>query len=92
MFLLVTGTIKIMYFIRVYRNFGWIVELIERTFFDVKDFSKFFFGIMALFGTLFLIAGVYPFEEQTVEAYFMFWITVFRDCLGDIQDPEYPFW
>lgn len=90
--IIITGTIKIMYFIRVYKAIGWIVELVERCLFDVKEFTFFFIGIMGLFGTMFIIAGVYPFDDTDAEAYFLFWITVFRNCIGDIQDLEYPFW
>ena len=90
--ILITGTIKIMYFIRVYKAIGWIVELVERCLFDVKEFTFFFIGIMGLFGTMFIIAGVYPFDDTDAESYFLFWITVFRNCIGDIQDLEYPFW
>ena len=90
--LIITGTIKMMYFIRVYKAIGWIVELVERCLFEVKEFTFFFIGIMGLFGTMFIITGVYPFDSTEFEHHLLFWITVFRNCIGDIQDLEYPFW
>lgn len=90
--IIMTGTIKIMYFIRVYKAIGWIVELVERCLYDVKEFTLFFLAVMGLFGAMFFITGVYPFDGTDPEQYFLFWITVFRDCIGDIQDLEYPFW
>ena len=55
-------------------------------------FAFFFLGIIFFFGTMFITAGMFEFEESDLLTYYEFWIGIFRFCIGDIPDPEYTFW
>ena len=92
-FMVITGSIRIMYFIRAFISLGWMVELVAQCLSDVVVFGFFFLGIIIFFGTLFVAAGMEEFEETNFVAYYEFWVTTFRLNIGDLPDDfSYPFW
>ena len=61
--IIVTGTIKIFYYIRVYEGLGWIVELIAQCMADMATFTSFFVFLIVVFGILYFAAGVNCVEQ-----------------------------
>ena len=90
--LIFTGTLKFMQYVRVYTKIGWIVELVSQTLQEVTTFGFFYFFIVLVFGTIFMVAGVNT-HDQSVESNFIYWISVFRYSIGNIyESPTYPYW
>lgn len=91
--LLISGTLKVMFIVRVYEGIGWIVELVSQCMLDIKNFTIFFISINILFQILFQVCGVNSADEKDFVDYYQSWISVLRYSIGDIFDPPtFDYW
>lgn len=93
-FLLSMATLKIFFFLRIYDEFGLLVQLFLQVLSDVTTFSTFFGGWIVLFAVIFQTMGI-AFDEGdypnlgTFTKYLMY---SYRNSIGDINPPLYDFW
>lgn len=72
--IVVTGTVKIFYYVRVFEGMGQIVELLEQCLIDMITFTSFFIFLIIIYGILYLVGGVNPNLENNFEGMVIYWI------------------
>ena len=93
-FLLSMVTLKVFFFLRIYDDFGLLVQLFLQVLSDVTTFTTFFAGWIVIFAAIFQILGIqfdeadYPFLD-TFTKYLLY---SYRNSIGDISPPLYDFW
>ena len=93
-FLLSMVTLKVFFFLRIYDDFGLLVQLFLQVLSDVTTFTTFFAGWIVIFAAIFQILGIqfdetdYPFLD-TFTKYLLY---SYRNSIGDINPPLYDFW
>mgnify|MGYP003891046211 CR=1 FL=1 len=93
-FMIVLLTIKMLFFLRVSQSYGQLVKLISQTLVDIKVFLVFYMLWTAIFALLFKIAGfTFNFGDYiSMHEGLQFFLTIFRNSIGDIKRPHYGFW
>lgn len=92
--LIVTMSIKQMSYLRIFDNFGSLVQLFGQCLIDVFTFLIFFVGFIFFFSLLFHVLGVeinnedYPY--LTIQ--YRYALYAYRNSIGDIHPPIYNFW
>ena len=90
---IITGTLKVFFYVRIFEEFGWIVELIGQCLKDMFTFTVFYVFLLFIYGTLYSVGGVNGGEADNSEGNVLYWISVFRYSIGDIFDlPTYSYW
>lgn len=85
---------KLMELLRVFKEFGMLIQLIQRVIVDSYQFFFFFFCWVALFSYLMIIAGsqVDMKDYERVGAKLVYGLNTFRNAIGDIQPPVTTYW
>lgn len=92
--LICNSLVKMLFFLRVYKSFGMLVQLIISVIWDIKNFIFFFVCWLILFSLLYRIAGIKISETdyKNVSSYLAYIIVIFRNSIGDEQVPDTAFW
>ena len=94
--LTIESFLKIMSFVRVFEQYGFLVKMITATFSDVNNFMVFFFMFVTFFALVQIILKTEVDEENTtyshVPNFIKHFINAYRNSLGDVQDPGYAYW
>lgn len=91
--IIITGTLKVFFYVRIFEEFGWIVELIGQCLKDMFTFTIFYMFLLFIYGTLYIVGGVNGGEADDSEGNVLYWVSVFRYSIGDIFDlPTYAYW
>lgn len=85
---------KIMYFLRIFDEYGFLVKMIGLTFSDMIPFTIFFFINVVFFMMLaqVLRLGVDTEAYPEVNKIFAALIVAFRTSIGDLGEPDYSYW
>lgn len=91
--LILTGFVKLMYYMRVYSAFGEFVQLVLACCDDVKIFLLFFLTWVMIFGVLFQVSGTtFDQKDYATLPVVAFYLQTYRNSIGDISPPEYAYW
>lgn len=85
---------KIMYFLRIFDEYGFLVKMIGLTFSDMIPFSTFFFINVVFFMMLsqVLRLGLDDIAYPDINGIFGALLVAFRTSIGDIGEPDYSYW
>jgi hypothetical protein len=91
LWIVLCGFMKVLYYIRMFKSFGLLVQMIAKTCLDVFDFLVFFLMIIAFFTFCFRLLGVKPDspdEYEHLSENLSLFIIMFRTSLGDMSSPN----
>lgn len=88
---------KILYFIRIYDSFGFLVQMVSQTIIETIPFNLFLGFWILLFGISYQILNVEvegdptsdDLEYPEVSNFIKFMIQSYRNSIGDINTPDY---
>lgn len=85
---------KLMSYMRIYKEFGQLVWLLQVCIAKVTQFVAFLVGWILFFALFYIIAGV-EFDEgdyDNLSPTTIVFLQTFRNSIGDIATPKYPVW
>lgn len=94
--MIVTGFVKILFFIRISESLGLLVRMVYTTIIDCLPFLAFFAMFILLF-TVLNMTFMIDVPNQNEDYYFLpsfiqFLLMTYRNSIGDITIPEYQKW
>lgn len=92
--MLINALFKSLFFLRIFKSFGMLVELISQVLRDIKYFMLFFICWLVLFSILYRIAGIQIEEDDysNLWSFLTYIIVIFRNSIGDEQMPNPAHW
>ena len=92
--LVVQSFFKILFFLRVFENFGKLVKLVAQCINDVNSFMFFFGGWIFVFSILFQILGLELFDEDYIgfNSKITYLVYTYRNAIGDSNPPKTIYW
>jgi hypothetical protein len=92
-----TSVVKVMFFLRIFSRFGQFVQMLFKSIKDVGLFICFFFLVVFELSIWFNILGwemdvSRDSDYPGLSANLAFFITAYRNAIGDINPPVYTFW
>ena len=96
MILITQSFIKIMFFVRIFRNIGFMVQMVGSTILDIIPFLIFIMMFILYFALISIITEIdwdpagsnYPDLQKSTIAM----LQTYRNSIGDIEVPNYQFW
>jgi hypothetical protein len=86
---------QIMFFMRVYPDFGMLVQLLISVIYDVKNFTILIMMWIFTFSIITIVIGQDNSADaryEGVNQYFILFLQTWTDAIGDIHQPTYGFW
>lgn len=87
---------KILFFLRMQKSFGQLVEMVGNTLNEIIPFILFFFIWISLFAILFMNFEVDIQDKDSdyykMPPFFQFFFFSYRNSIGDISTPGYQNW
>ena len=96
---LIIGSMKVLFYTRIFKNYGRLTELLIQALYDLVPFMVFFFTAIIVFSGVFnvLLNNTKPDEPNDDEypnlpnwSRDILW--TFRNSIGDLQMPDYSYW
>mmetsp|Transcript_3352 Transcript_3352/g.5063 ORF Transcript_3352/g.5063 Transcript_3352/m.5063 type:complete len:244 (-) Transcript_3352:104-835(-) len=92
--------IKTLYFIRIYEQFGFLVQMVLLTFIDVVPFTTFMVVWIVYFAMTFMIVRwqIEPdptddeLEYPEINVFMKYFLQSYRNSIGDLATPDYEWW
>ena len=93
-FMICQAFLKIMFFLRVFEQFGLLVDLVAQALSDAIPFTCFLIMWLVLFTLLFRILGyeVDDGDYSSLGEASRYAVQTYRNSVGDIAPPAYTFW
>lgn len=96
LYLIVVGFIKILFFIRIYEDYGFLVQMVGNTMIQLIPFIVFFFMWVLFFGCQYWILRVEidsaDDDYLNLTEFFRYFFMTYRNSIGDISTPGYENW
>lgn len=96
LYLMVVGFVKILFFIRIYEEYGFLVQMVGNTVIQLIPFLVFFIMWILFFAILYWILKVEidsgDEEYLNLPNFFKYFFMTYRNSIGDISVPGYTNW
>lgn len=94
--MVVFGFFKILYFIRIYESYGFLVQMVGETFGQVGPFTIFFIAWIIFFSVCYQIVRIEidsgDEEYLNLPPAFQYLLMTYRNSIGDLTIPGYENW
>lgn len=96
LFVIVFGFVKTLFFVRIYEDYGFLVQMVGMTVLELVPFMVFFSFWIIFFTVCFQTLGVQinndDSEYPNVALFAKYFLMTYRNSIGDISTPHYTNW